>query len=105
MIEFFQTNGVPLLVVLSMLVVIAVGLRGGEGSCGMPTTTTIQRVADPEQIGESVMIESVTWIVDIVVGIVRGALGIPSARRPAMAYVLAYGVIPRRTPARRMRNE
>lgn len=35
MIEFIQTNGAPLLIVLFMLVVLGVGLRGRESSCGM----------------------------------------------------------------------
>lgn len=62
------------------------------------------KVADPEQIGESAMIESVTWFVEVVVGIVRGALGMPPAPRPAKSYAPAYAVIRRPTPARPRRN-
>lgn len=49
--------------------------------------------------------ESVTWLIESLVGIVRGALGIASAPRRARTYAPAYAVIPRcaRAPARRNR--
>jgi hypothetical protein len=56
-------------------------------------------VAVPEQIGENAMIENITWFVDIVVDIVRGALGMPPARRQAKTYAPAYAMIRRRTSA------
>ncbi len=45
-----------------------------------------------------------TWLVEFLVDIARGALGIAFAPRPGQTYVPAYAVIPRRAPTRWRRN-
>jgi hypothetical protein len=43
MIEFVETNGASVLIVIFMLVVLGVGLRGRESSCGMAMHQQMQQ--------------------------------------------------------------